>query len=55
MNPAPGSVWDQLYDPLGSVPLSTLLAALPLVVLLGLLAGCGWPAWRAVPLTTLRS
>ena len=47
MTPPLGSVWDQIYDPLGSVPLSTLLAALPLVVLLGLLAGCGWPAWRA--------
>ena len=40
-------VWDQVYDPLGSPPLSTLVAALPLLVLLGLLAGCGWSAWRA--------
>ena len=40
-------VWDQVYDPLGSPVLSTLVAALPLLVLLGLLAGCGWSAWRA--------
>ena len=31
--------WTQLYDPLGHWWLSTLLAALPIVVLLGLLAG----------------
>lgn len=30
--------WPQLYDPLGNAPLSTLAAALPLLVLLGLLA-----------------
>jgi lactate permease len=30
--------WSQLYDPLGSLPLSTLVASLPVVVLLGLLA-----------------
>jgi lactate permease len=30
--------WAQRYDPLGSVPLSTALALLPIVVLLGLLA-----------------
>ena len=30
--------WPQRYDPLGSVPLSTLLALLPILVLLGLLA-----------------
>jgi len=31
--------WTQVYDPLGHWWLSTLLAALPIVVLLGLLAG----------------
>ena len=30
--------WTQLYDPLGNWWLSTLVAALPIVVLLGLLA-----------------
>ncbi|MCA1585173.1 MAG: L-lactate permease, partial [Acidobacteria bacterium] len=30
--------WSQLYDPLGSLPLSALVASLPVVVLLGLLA-----------------
>jgi lactate permease len=36
--------WTQTYDPLGHWWLSTLVAALPLLVLLGLLAG-----WRARP------
>jgi len=40
-------VWDHVYDPLGSPLLSTLVAMLPLVVLLGLLAGRGWSAQRA--------
>ncbi len=40
-------VWDHVYDPLGSAFLSTLVAALPLVVLLGLMAGCGWSAARS--------
>lgn len=40
-------VWSQAYDPLGSHPLSTLVALLPLAVLLGLLAFAGWPAQRA--------
>src|SRR5262245_7806524 len=31
-------IWTQNYDPLGSAVLSTLLAALPIVLLLGLLA-----------------
>ena len=31
-------VWSHVYDPFGSSVLSTLVAALPLVVLLGLLA-----------------
>ena len=30
--------WQQVYEPLGNLPLSALLAALPVVVLLGLLA-----------------
>jgi lactate permease len=34
-------MWNQAYDPLHSPLLSTLLAALPLVVLLGLLARHG--------------
>jgi lactate permease len=39
--------WSQTYDPLGSFALSTLLAALPVVVLLGGLALLRWPAHRA--------
>ena len=31
-------VWTQRYDPAGSWPVSTLLAALPVLLLLGLLA-----------------
>ena len=39
--------WSHVYDPLGSQLLSTLVALLPLVMLLGLLAFAGWPAQRA--------
>jgi lactate permease len=37
-------IWTQVYDPLSSPLLSTLVATLPLVVLLGLLAVAGWSA-----------
>ena len=40
-------MWPQTYDPLGSLALSTLLAALPVVVLLGTLAVLRWPAHLA--------
>jgi lactate permease len=40
-------VWNQVYDPLRSPVLSTLIAALPLVVLLGLLARHGMRAHYA--------
>ncbi len=39
--------WIQNYNPTGSVALSTLLAALPTLLLLGLLAFAGWSAARA--------
>lgn len=39
--------WIQVYNPTGSAVLSTLLAAAPVVVLLGLLGWRGWPAPRA--------
>jgi lactate permease len=41
------TTWPQTYDPLGSLALSTLLAALPIVVLLGTLALLRWPAHLA--------
>lgn len=42
-------VWSHVYDPLGSQMLSTLVALVPLAVLLGLLAFAGWAAhWAAV-------
>jgi lactate permease len=41
------TTWPQTYDPLGSLALSTLLAALPVVVLLGTLALLRWPAHLA--------
>jgi lactate permease len=46
--------WPQAYDPFGWPLLSTAVAALPLVVLLGLLAGAGWsaPAAAAAGLVT---
>jgi lactate permease len=37
-------VWHQLYDPLGWPLASAAVAALPLLALLGLLAGAGWSA-----------
>lgn len=40
-------IWTQDYNPTGSPWLSTLLAALPIVVLLGLLGLRGWSAPRA--------
>jgi lactate permease len=40
-------VWHHVYDPLSSPLLSTLVALLPLLVLLGLLAACGWSAHAA--------
>jgi lactate permease len=40
-------MWTQTYDPLGSWPLSTLVAALPILVLLGLLASGKVGAWQA--------
>ena len=39
--------WTQNYNPTGSALVSTLLAAAPVVVLLGLLGLRGWPAPRA--------
>jgi lactate permease len=40
-------VWIQRYDPLGNWPLSTLAAALPVFVLLGLLVSGRVGAWKA--------
>jgi lactate permease len=40
-------MWTQDYDPIGSWPLSTLLAALPILTLMGLLASNRVPAWLA--------
>jgi lactate permease len=42
--------WTQVYDPLGSTWLSTLVAALPIVLLLGSLGLLGWSAPRAAAL-----
>jgi lactate permease len=40
-------VWQHVYDPLASPLFSTLVAMLPLVALLGLLAGASWSAHAA--------
>jgi lactate permease len=40
-------VWSHVYDPLGWPAASTAVALLPLLALLGLLAGCGWSAHAA--------
>ena len=40
-------MWVQNYDPFGSWPLSTAAAALPVVVLLGLLASGKANAWQS--------
>src|ERR1700739_2478652 len=41
--------WTQVYDPLGHWWLSTLVAALPIIVLLGMLAGLKFrPHWCAI-------
>jgi lactate permease len=41
------AIWSQIYDPLGAAGLSTAVAAVPLVLLLGLLAFGGFSALRA--------
>ena len=42
-------VWEQVYNPLNSVALSTIVAALPIVVLLGTLAFLRMKAhWSAI-------
>ena len=43
-------MWTQIYDPLGSPWLSTLVAALPIVLLLGSLGLLGWSAPKAAAL-----
>src|SRR5262245_47299887 len=43
-------LWTQVYDPLGSPGFSTLVAALPIVLLLGSLGLLGWSAPRAAAL-----
>jgi lactate permease len=41
------AIWSQVHDPLGWAPLSTAVAAVPLVLLLGLLACGGFSALQA--------
>ncbi len=40
-------MWTQIYDPMGYWPLSTMMAALPVLILLGLLASGRVGAWQA--------
>ncbi len=40
-------MWIQRYDPVGNWPISTLVSALPILVLLGLLASGRASAWKA--------
>ena len=40
-------MWTQVYDPLGNWPASTLVAAVPVLILLGLLISGRFPAWAA--------
>jgi lactate permease len=43
----PGMLWSQTYDPFGALAVSTLVAAIPVVVLLGTLALLKWHAHNA--------
>ena len=43
----PGMPWPQIYDPFGALAVSTLVAAIPVVVLLGTLALLKWHAHNA--------
>ena len=43
----PGMPWSQIYDPFGALGVSTLIAAIPVVVLLGTLALLKWHAHNA--------
>src|SRR4051794_15497884 len=50
---SPSTVWIQQYDPLGNWPASTFAAAVPVLVLLGLLASGRVSAWLAALLGLL--